>query len=102
MAASRPCPVNPICRRDANIRMPAIRINDKTVLCRDGTTVAAAVLAVEPEFRRSVTGEPRGPLCGMGICFECRVTLNGERHVRSCMVIVETGMEVLTDDNRRD
>jgi len=30
------------------------------------------------ETRTSVTGEPRGPLCGMGICFECR-TASGER-----------------------
>ena len=36
---------------------------------------AAVAIAGVTAFRRSVTGEPRGPLCGMGICFECRVTV---------------------------
>ena len=36
--------------------------------------------------RTSVTGEPRGPLCGMGICFECRTTVDGREHVRSCQL----------------
>jgi sarcosine oxidase subunit alpha len=34
----------------------------------------------------------------MGICFECRVTVNGRAHVRSCQVLCEAGMEVQTDD----
>ena len=49
-------------------------------------------------FRRSVTGQPRGPLCGMGICFECRVTVGGRQHVRSCQTACASGMEVQTDE----
>lgn len=37
-------------------------------------------------LRESITGEPRGALCAMGSCFECRVTLDGLAHVRACMV----------------
>jgi len=59
------------------------------------TAVAMAGIAM---FRRSVTGEPRGPLCGMGICFECRVSINGQAHQRSCQIPCEPGMEVRTDD----
>jgi len=59
------------------------------------TAVAMAGMAM---FRRSVTGEPRGPLCGMGICFECRVSINGQTHQRSCQIPCEPGMEVRTDD----
>jgi sarcosine oxidase subunit alpha len=44
----------------------------------------------------SVTGEPRAPLCGMGICFECRATINGFAHRRSCQVLCEPGMDVRT------
>ena len=63
-----------------------------------GVTVAAAILASgRSEFRRSVTGQPRGPLCGMGICFECRVSIDGVAHQRSCMIPVAEGMEVVTD-----
>ncbi len=65
-----------------------------------GTTVAAAAfLAGESIFRRSVRGEARGPLCGMGICFECRVTIDGEPHCRSCQTLCRAGMEVRTDAN---
>lgn len=58
---------------------------------------AAVALAGCTRFRRSVSGEPRGPLCGMGICFECRVTVNGQEHVKSCQAPCEAGMEVHTD-----
>ena len=43
-------------------------------------------------------GEPRGPLCGMGICFECRVTIDGEAHCRSCQTECRNGMDVRTDE----
>jgi len=49
-------------------------------------------------FRRSVLGQGRGPLCGMGICMECRVTINGLPHCRSCQILCEEDMEVLADD----
>ena len=63
-----------------------------------GTTVAAALgNAGRLAMRRSVTGEPRGPVCGMGTCFECRVTIDGAAHTRSCMVTCVEGMEVATE-----
>jgi sarcosine oxidase subunit alpha len=46
--------------------------------------------------RTSVEGEGRGPLCGMGTCHECRVTIDGVAHQRSCFVVVGEGMEVRT------
>ena len=62
------------------------------------STVAAAILkAGVTAFRRSATGEPRGPVCGMGICFECRVTIDGEEHCRSCQTVCQDGMDVSTD-----
>ena len=64
-----------------------------------GSMVSAAVLKSGVQsFRRSVTGEPRGPLCGMGICFECRVTIDFETQVRSCQTICQNGMDVRTDE----
>ena len=63
-----------------------------------GSFVAAAILKTGTyAFRRSATGEPRGPLCGMGICFECRVTIDGEQHCRSCQTICRSGMDVRTE-----
>jgi sarcosine oxidase subunit alpha len=63
----------------------------------EDTTVAVALLmAGQTMFRRSISGEPRAPLCGMGICFECRVTIDGCAHVRSCQIPVREGMEIRT------
>ena len=57
------------------------------------TTVAAALgNAGRLAMRRSVTGEPRGPVCGMGTCFECRVKIDGVAEQRSCRVLAEEGM----------
>ena len=77
----------------------ALTVNDTRVSLPAGSTVAAAILtAGVTSFRRSVTGEARGPLCGMGICFECRVTVNGVAHVRSCQTVVEAAMDVRTNE----
>jgi D-hydroxyproline dehydrogenase subunit gamma len=76
-----------------------LTVNEVPVSVPAGSTVAAAVLeAGVSTFRRSVLGEARGPLCGMGICFECRVNVNGVAHVRSCQTLCENGMEVRTDE----
>ena len=77
--------------------MPEVFVNGAQLCVPDEVTVAAAVvLAGETAFRHSVTGEPRGPLCGMGICFECRVTVDGVPHARSCQILVQSGMDIRT------
>ncbi len=64
-----------------------------------GVTVAIAVyLAGGTSFRRSVSGEPRAPLCGMGICQECRVRIDGVAHVKSCQTVCDDGMKIETGD----
>jgi sarcosine oxidase subunit alpha len=86
--------------------MPDPRMADRVTLSVNGTTVtvpagamvsAAVVLAGVSVFRKSITGEPRAPLCGMGICFECRVTIDGRPHSRSCQVPCKDSMKVTTD-----
>ena len=74
-----------------------VLINGRPVVVQDGSMVAAAVSKAGLTFRRSVGGEPRGPLCGMGVCFECRVTIDGQPHSRSCQIPCRDGMEVRTD-----
>ena len=74
-------------------------VNGVSVEMPAGSMVSAAILKLgTTAFRRSADGEPRGPLCGMGICFECRVTIDGARHQRSCNVVVVEGMEIVTDE----
>jgi len=73
-------------------------VNGVSVEMPAGSMVSAAILKLGiSAFRRSATGEPRGPLCGMGICFECRVVIDGESHCRSCQTVCKDGMEVRTD-----
>jgi len=75
-----------------------LRVNGQTVSVAPGTVVAAAIArAGVSRFRRSPLGRSCGPLCGMGVCMECRVTINGRAHSRSCITLCTEGMEVRTD-----
>jgi D-hydroxyproline dehydrogenase subunit gamma len=73
-------------------------VNGRPLPVQPGATVAAALLgAGVSALRRSVTGQPRGPVCGMGVCFECRVTVDGIPHRLGCQTLCAAGMEVQTD-----
>ena len=67
-------------------------------LCRvpSGVTLAAALkLSGIETTRLSVRGDARAPLCGMGVCQECRVRVNGQRRL-ACQTLCTTGVAVLT------
>lgn len=74
----------------------AITVNGKSVTVPAGASAAVAMIVSGAACRVSVSGEPRGPLCGMGICMECCATVDGVPHVRSCQVIARAGMEIVT------
>lgn len=73
-----------------------ITINGNPHTIDAGSTVAVAIAIAELPCRTSVTGTPRGALCAMGICFECRATVNGVAHRRTCQILCEPGMDILT------
>jgi len=73
-------------------------IDGAEVNVQAGATVAAAILITRSGFRRSVQGELRGPVCGMGVCFECRATVDGQPQLRTCQRLCENGMVVNTDE----
>jgi sarcosine oxidase subunit alpha len=74
-----------------------LSINGEKITVPAGTVVASAIASAHvAQFRQSVLGTARAPLCGMGICFECRVTINGTPHQRSCNILCAPGMEVQT------
>ena len=61
----------------------------------DGETIAAALAAEQvTAVRQARSGAPRGPFCGMGVCFDCLVTVNGRPSQRACLTKVEAGMDV--------
>jgi sarcosine oxidase subunit alpha len=74
-----------------------IRVDGHTVcVAQEASLAAALVNAGHRGFRRSITGQLRGPLCGMGSCFECRVMVDAVPHRRACMEPVRAGMDVQT------
>lgn len=74
-----------------------LTVNGHQVKVPRGSVVAAAIAIAEvTAYRHSVSGESRAPLCGMGICFECRVTINGQQHCLSCQTLCAEGMAVET------
>ncbi len=75
-----------------------LTVNGVRVTVPNGATVAVAMAISGGACRTSVSGEPRGPLCGMGICFECRVVIDGRPHCRSCQILCAPGMDVRTND----
>ena len=87
---------------DSTSRVVTLNVNGSPVAVPAGATVAVAVAIAGQACRRSVSGEPRGPLCGMGICFECRVSINGTAHCRSCQMLCEPGMDVRTEKYRME
>ena len=84
-------------------RSISLTVDGIAISVAPGASVAAAVLMAGSATRTSVSGEPRAPICGMGICFECRVTIDGVLYQRSCQILCRPGMEVTTaaDDGGR-
>jgi predicted molibdopterin-dependent oxidoreductase YjgC len=77
-------------------RVVTLQVQGRPITAREGDTLAMALLnAGVVQFRQTpVSGQPRGPLCLMGVCFDCLVEVNGRHNVQSCMVEVADGMQV--------
>lgn len=72
-----------------------IQVDGQAIPARPGQTVAAALLAAgRRTWRRTLRGQPRGLFCGMGVCFECLVTVDGVADQRACMTLAQPGMQV--------
>jgi succinate dehydrogenase/fumarate reductase-like Fe-S protein len=76
--------------------MPELLLDGRALKVAEGTSVAAALAASSDGCTRtSVSGQRRAPLCGMGICQECRVTIDGHRRL-ACQTLCRDGMQVQT------
>ncbi|MBV6850886.1 2Fe-2S iron-sulfur cluster-binding protein [Xanthomonas euvesicatoria] len=74
-----------------------LQVDGRMVEVPAGASVAAAVAQVTLQFRQSSSGQARAPLCGIGVCFECRVRIDGVGQQRACLVDACDGMQVRTD-----
>jgi len=62
-----------------------------------GETIGGVLLAAgRRAWRHTRRGQPRGLFCGIGVCFDCLVTVNGTPNVRACLTPVVEGMVVQT------
>ncbi len=75
-------------------------LDTKPMEAYPGETIAAALLAsgIRMLRRTDKAGAPRGLFCGMGLCFDCLVTVDGRPHLRACLTEVTPGMHVTTQD----
>ena len=66
--------------------------------CRAGLTVAAALLEAGTRTLRISprAAAPRSLFCGMGVCFDCAMEIDGRPSVRACATLVRPGMRVVT------
>ena len=75
-----------------------ITVDGTPVKAYQGETIAGALLANGwRAWRRTEGGQPRGLFCGMGICFDCLLAVDGVANVRACITPVVDGMVVETE-----
>lgn len=71
-----------------------IQINGEAFYAEPGASLASVIQTYSSTFRRSPKyAEPRGLYCGMGVCFECMVVVDG-KPMRACITPVSEGMTV--------
>ena len=76
--------------------MVEVQVDGTRVRIPVGSSVAAALAQQPPgRTRLSVSGQWRAPLCGMGVCHECRVLINGRERL-ACQTVCEDGMLIAT------
>jgi len=83
----------------AAARSASIRVDGRLVPVLEGQSLAGALHGggIRVWRRNPVTNEWRAPYCGMGVCYECVLTVDGRPHVRACLVHVVAGMTVTTE-----
>ena len=81
------------------LQSPGIPLAPGQIYESNGAMLAAALMTAGYWHLRNspAAGAPRGAFCLMGVCQECRVTIDGQAHARSCQIVCVEGMEVQTD-----
>ncbi|MEO7448463.1 MAG: (2Fe-2S)-binding protein [Humibacillus sp.] len=80
--------------------MSEFHFDGRPVPFRPGQTLGAALVAAGTISWRTTRIErrPRGLFCGIGVCFDCLLTVDGYANQRACLVVARTGMTVLTQE----
>jgi hypothetical protein len=74
-----------------------VLVDGQAIPAYEGETVAVVLLAAgQRRLRTTGGGQPRGLYCGMGICQDCLVTIDGMPSHRACVTPARPGMRILT------
>jgi len=77
----------------------SVMVDSQPIKARKGEPILAALIAAGIDTTRITEKfeKPRGLFCGIGLCTDCLVTVNGTPNIRSCITPVEDGMVIETD-----
>lgn len=75
-----------------------VLVNGRSVEAFEGELVSTVLHAegISTFGHKATTGRASGLYCGMGVCYECLVTINGENNIRACQTFVESNMSIQT------
>ena len=87
---------HPVLGKMPDRKVLEFQFDGHTYQAYENETIAAALLAngIRKLRVHEESGNPRGIYCNIGHCMECRVTVNGQDNVRSCLTVVKEGMVV--------
>lgn len=76
--------------------MSTFSFDGKEITAEPGQSVGAALIAAGYRSWRTTrhARKPRGVFCGIGICFDCLVVVNGRPNQRACQTEVRDGDDV--------
>lgn len=74
----------------------SVSFDGRPLVAKPGQNIGAALVSNGITAWRSTrkNARPRGLFCGIGVCFDCLVTVDGEANQRACLVEVQEGMEI--------
>lgn len=78
-----------------------VSLNDRNVDTAAGQSVGAVLMGEGIKAWRTTRneGKPRGLFCGIGACYDCLVTVDGQPNQRACMVEATDSMTIEGDFN---
>jgi sarcosine oxidase subunit alpha len=75
-----------------------ITVDGEKLIAYEGETVGAALMAAGQRVLRYTNkkDQPRGLYCGIGLCQECRMVINGVANTQACQTLATPGCQVET------
>ena len=79
-------------------------LNGQNLRCPMGYTVAAALFFLGHRTMRlsAKDATARSLFCGMGLCYDCVMQIDGQSNVRACQTIVQPGMKIEVQQGEGD